>query len=83
MMRLTDVANQMEETRKENDSLITQVFKLKCCAIISAPPLLFGLSFNYMLRKPQHTVPNLTGLSVSAAGEGAAEQTDRPGQREE
>lgn len=24
--RLTDVANQMEETRKENESLITQVF---------------------------------------------------------
>lgn len=33
-MRLTDVANQMEETRKENDSLITQVFKLQRCAII-------------------------------------------------
>lgn len=26
VMRLTDVANQMEETRRENDSLITQVF---------------------------------------------------------
>lgn len=26
VVRLTDVANQMEETRKENDSLITQVF---------------------------------------------------------
>lgn len=26
VMRLTDVVNQMEETRMENDSLITQVF---------------------------------------------------------
>lgn len=26
VMRLTDVANQMEETRKVNDSLIAQVF---------------------------------------------------------
>nr|XP_046262054.1 girdin-like isoform X2 [Scatophagus argus] len=29
VMRLTDVANQMEETRKENDSLITQVKELQ------------------------------------------------------
>ncbi|XP_045887270.1 rootletin-like isoform X1 [Micropterus dolomieu] len=29
VMRLTDVANQMEETRKENDSLITQVKQLR------------------------------------------------------
>ncbi|XP_030252294.1 myosin-7B isoform X2 [Sparus aurata] len=29
LMRLTDVANQMEETRKENDSLITQVKELQ------------------------------------------------------